>query len=375
MKILFIWHSLVEKEYRKILFSLTETDCEILAITPTRWTEGGKLCKVVDSVELPKLKIEPCKVIFHNRIKVFFYPEILKLVNLVKKFDPDIIHIFEEPYSLVVFQFILLNKLLSTRAKIVVQSFENIFIHQTFPFSVIEKFNLTLTDSMIVVPGDGKDIWQKKGYKKEIIQIPVGLDNKLFRKIAERTADEVSVCFIGRLIKEKGIFDLLSVFSKLVKEGLNVKLVFVGQGKEKKKLKTVVEKEQLITRVVFVDRIENENLPEFLSKEIDILVLPSVTTKKWKEQFGRVLIEAMACEVVVVGSSSGEIPNVIGDAGFIFPEGDKKTLLGILKKLVLEPELRGQMAKLGRQRVETYFTWDKIAERIKGIYTEVMKCD
>ena len=53
-------------------------------------------------------------------------------------------------------------------------------------------------------------------------------------------------------------------------------------------------------------------------RKLHALVLPSRTTPRWKEQFGRVLIEAMACGVPPVGSDSGEIPHVIDDAGLVF---------------------------------------------------------
>ena len=58
-------------------------------------------------------------------------------------------------------------------------------------------------------------------------------------------------------------------------------------------------------------------------RALDALVLPSESTPLWKEQFGHVLIEAMACGVPVVGSDSGAIPEVIGEAGLLFPGGGR----------------------------------------------------
>src|SRR5260221_14335510 len=84
--------------------------------------------------------------------------------------------------------------------------------------------------------------------------------------------------------------------------------------------------------------------------QIDALVLRSLTTPVWKEQFGRVLTEAMACGVPVVGSSSGAIPEVIGEAGLIFPEGDAAALAGCLAKLQQPPALRLALAQRGLAR-------------------------
>lgn len=371
MKILFTWHSLVEPQYQIILNYLSRNNCEVTAICPTKWTEGGERLKLINPLEANHLKIEPLRIIFHDRIKVFFYPEFFKLAKLIKNFKPEVIHIFEEPYSLVVFQFILLTKILRLRPKILIQSFENIFFVQPFPFSLLEKFNLSMTTALITVPGEGKKIWRDKGFDKEIFRLAVGVDHTLFRKTNGKRTNEVTIGFIGRLIKEKGVYLLLNVFIELVKRGLFVQLIFVGEGREKKELKEIVKSNRLSNQVNFINRIENKKLPEFLSQEVDILVLPSLTTEKWKEQFGRVLIEAMACEVAVVGSSSGEIPEVIGGGGIIFPENNADSLLSALKLLVLNKNLREELGKKGRKRVLENYTWEGTTEQLLKVYKDV----
>jgi glycosyltransferase involved in cell wall biosynthesis len=90
------------------------------------------------------------------------------------------------------------------------------------------------------------------------------------------------------------------------------------------------------------------------------------------EQFGRVLIEAMACETPVIGSSSGEIPRVIGDAGLIFPEGNVQALSACIRQLLYDPELCAQVATKGRQRVIENFTQERIAQQIYEAYQEMI---
>lgn len=106
---------------------------------------------------------------------------------------------------------------------------------------------------------------------------------------------------------------------------------------------------------------------------MDVLVLPSVTTPRWKEQFGRVLIEAQACEVPVIGSSSGAIPEVIGKAGLIFPEGSASQLAGRLQRLAASSSLRRRLARMGRKRVLDLYTNQRIADRIHRIYRCLIK--
>jgi glycosyltransferase involved in cell wall biosynthesis len=105
---------------------------------------------------------------------------------------------------------------------------------------------------------------------------------------------------------------------------------------------------------------------------MDCLVLPSRTTRKWKEQFGRVLIEAMACEVPVIGSDSGEIPNVIGDSGLVFKEGDVGDLSSKLEVLINNKDVRVELARKGRQRVLNNFTQEKAAEETYKIYQKML---
>jgi glycosyltransferase involved in cell wall biosynthesis len=100
----------------------------------------------------------------------------------------------------------------------------------------------------------------------------------------------------------------------------------------------------------------------------DLLVLPSRSTPAWKEQFGRVLVEAMLCEVAVVGSSSAEIPNVIGDAGVVFPEGDTGALSAALSRLAADPAERRRLGVAGRQRALRLFTQRRIADATYDVY-------
>jgi glycosyltransferase involved in cell wall biosynthesis len=107
-------------------------------------------------------------------------------------------------------------------------------------------------------------------------------------------------------------------------------------------------------------------------RQLDVLVLPSISRPNWKEQFGRVLVEAMACGVPVVGSTCGEIPNVVGDAGLLFPEGDVAGLRDCLARLQADAELGARLAEAGRARVAERFTQQRIAAETVAVYRQTM---
>ena len=135
-----------------------------------------------------------------------------------------------------------------------------------------------------------------------------------------------------------------------------------------------VQKAQLLARAAELGVHERVELVEWTSdvpgelRRLDALVLPSRTTSGWKEQFGRVLPEAMSCGVPVIGSSSGEIPNVIGDAGLIFPEGDVRALAAAIGRLAGDPALRAELGRRGRSRVLERYTQAALARQYYEVY-------
>ena len=105
---------------------------------------------------------------------------------------------------------------------------------------------------------------------------------------------------------------------------------------------------------------------------MDLLVVPSITIPHWKEQFGRMIVEGMACEVPVIGSDSGEIPTTIGKGGLIFKEKNTTDLKEKIETLIKSRKLRTTLAKNARKRVSENFTWKAIAQKQYQVYRELM---
>jgi glycosyltransferase involved in cell wall biosynthesis len=127
----------------------------------------------------------------------------------------------------------------------------------------------------------------------------------------------------------------------------------------------------LAGRVSFDDQIPSTQMPGYY-RQLDVLVLPSRTRPNWKEQFGRVLVEAMACGVPVIGSDCGEIPHVIGNAGLVFAEGRADLLRAHLVRLMTAAELRIDLARRGRERVLACYTQAQIAARTYRVYQAML---
>jgi glycosyltransferase involved in cell wall biosynthesis len=139
-------------------------------------------------------------------------------------------------------------------------------------------------------------------------------------------------------------------------------LLLLGDGKLKPVVENFIRKNDLESVVTLLPAVNHYEVIKYMCIS-DIFILPSEMMPYWKEQFGHVLIEAMGCENVVVGSSSAEIPNVIGDGGFIFPEKNDGVLATILAKLIDDPHLRREFAQKGRKRFLEHFTHTEIAKK------------
>jgi glycosyltransferase involved in cell wall biosynthesis len=165
-------------------------------------------------------------------------------------------------------------------------------------------------------------------------------------------------------VQEKGIDILLRAVAELQ---CNWELRILGSGPDKTRLQTLAHQLGIDSRVHFDPPIPSSDVPDYM-RQLDLAVLPSITQPNWKEQFGRALIEAMACQVPVVGSNSGEIPNVIGDAGLIFPEGDVAALRAHIETLQRDPARRRELGVRGRARVLEHFTQARIAAETYAVY-------
>ncbi len=170
-------------------------------------------------------------------------------------------------------------------------------------------------------------------------------------RAAADTGRPFTIGYAGRLVASKGLSDLLAAVRRLQPP---VELTLIGDGE----LRAQLDGQPIPgSRVRVLAGLSHDRMAQGYA-QLDVLVLPSRTTPTWKEQFGRVIVEALWCGVPVVGSDSGEIPWLIGltEGGLIFPEGDHVALAAHLRTLRDDPTLRRRLARAGRAAVERLFS-------------------
>jgi glycosyltransferase involved in cell wall biosynthesis len=175
--------------------------------------------------------------------------------------------------------------------------------------------------------------------------------------------------YVGRLSPEKGLPYLLKAFAKITSMMSNAVLVIVGNGPLKIELQKLGADLNLTGHILFLDPIPYHKVQEahIIS---DVTVLPSIPTKSWMEQFGYVLVEAMACGKPVVASRSGAIPEIVDDGktGFLTKPEDVNDLTEKLKTLLTDEKLRREMGCKGRAKVEAKFSYEAVIPQLRKLY-------
>ncbi len=365
MRVLMISKACLVGTYQRKLEEIARfPDVELLVTVPPSWRDGSRVIELERAhTSGYELIVEP--IAFNGNFHLHFYP---RLGRRLRAFAPQVVHIDEEPYNFATFHALRLAKAAGARA--LWFSWQNLNRRYPPPFRQIERYNLRHADYAIAGSAGAATVWREKGYTGPLAVIPqFGVDPAIFTpRISEgRSGSEFAIGYVGRLVVEKGVDLLLEAAARI--EG-TWRLAVVGAGPEYERLRMLAQSLGIAERVSFAGSLPSAHLPDFY-RRLDALVLPSRSRPNWIEQFGRVLIEAMACGVPVVGSDCGEIPRVIGDAGLIFPEGDVAALRKCLERLMQNPSLWQDLAQRGRERVLAYFTQAQVAAQTVAVYREL----
>jgi len=337
----------------------------------------------ISSISLPIIKL--------NRIRYFF----LKFLSPIKKkkrflfykgefnrilYNVDIVHTAElfNNYTHAICS--LKNKF---HYKIISTVWENIPWKAIYSETAFEKrkFCEPLIDKIIAPTISTKKCLLLEGVLEDkITHIYPGFNLSRFKenKASEQlltslglTKDDFVVLFIGRMVFQKGVFEILSAAKLLLHDPklakFRLKFILIGRGKEKKDVLKLLKAHGIESSFIIKNYVNYEEITKYFNLA-KIFVCPSIPEKKWQEQFGMVFIESMASGVVPVGSLSGAIPEVIDNAGLLVQPGNYKDLAAKLTKLILDENLRRELKKNGLQRAKEKFDYIIQASKVAHIY-------
>ena len=331
MKILAISHPCITDVNQQFYAELEKLGHEVQLIVPSNFRTTLSNGKAVRVSRWPHFRgtIRAYPVGMSGSIPLHFY--LARLRSVIRAYAPDVLIAEEEPYSLSAWQaFYASRGMAMTR---VVYSAQNIHKRYPPPFSRMERYVLDHADLALAVSEEVVNVLHQKQFKGRHMLFPLGVDTEQFRpdkrlgriqRITNGIRENAFVVgFVGRLVEEKGIRLLLEAIAHC--EDPDITYLIVGNGPLFRQVMDM--QAQKPTKLIVSSHVEHRNIHEWMNM-MDVLVLPSITMPNWKEQFGRVIVEANACQVPVIGSASGEIPKLIGktSGGWVIPENDSHVL-------------------------------------------------
>ena len=333
-------------------------DISLEVVTTTRWHEAGVDVEAVADDLFPVFKARP---LFSKHIQLFAYDP-RPIISALRRHRPHLIDLNHEPYSIACAEVLTLCRWFAPDAVVVMQTCQNILHAYPPPFNWLERRAFNRVAAANICSESVREVLEMKGFRKPATIIPFGVDTSAFvpRGGTRRAKGPLTIGFVGRMLPGKGVTILGKALSLLKSE--NWQVLLVGDGPQRAEFETTLREQGLIDRARFTGAVSFDEVPA-LYNEMDLLVVPTQTTERIREQFGRVIVEAMACGLPVVGSTCGAIPEVIADAGLVFAEGDAAELAKAIQRMLADAALRERCATKGKARVHENYSWDVVAKK------------
>jgi glycosyltransferase involved in cell wall biosynthesis len=373
-RLLTIGHSYVIASNRRLAHEMAvqgRGQWEVTAIAPERLAGDFR------EVALEPIAREACAV-EPMRMRIGSIPHLRhyeRRMRSVLKRPWDVVHVWEEPYVAACAQ---VASLAPIGARLVPATFQNIVKRYPLPFRYFEGRVMRRANAWIAF---GHTVYDAQHGKPEYASrmsrvISPGVDLERFRPDPQAGAvvrsrlgwtDDVPVVgFLGRFVPEKGLTTLMSALERTTSPW---RALFVGGGPMLDDLTAFAATRP--DRVKVLTSVAHDEVPQHLNA-MDVLCAPSETTSRWREQFGRMLIEAMACGVPVIASQSGEIPHVLADAGILVEERNQPLWTSAIERLLTDRNTRRDLAARGLTRVHERFALPVVARAHLQFFEELL---
>ena len=365
LRVLWVYHSAVVTAWRRTrVAALAEHGVDVTVVSAPRWNEGGS---VVELDPGPGEDVVAARCFGEHPFLFSYDPRPLRRVLQRERFD--VIDAHEEPASLALAEIMAVMRALRVDTPVVCYSAQNLHKTYPWPFRRFEKRALDRIRAVHSCNDDVEVVLRSKGLQGEVVNLGLGVDVEHYAPdgtvpvVPARSPFRVG--YVGRIETRKGIFTLLTAMQRV--DGAT--LTFVGAGPDEARLRTAIDVRDLGDRVRIQGFVDHEELPS-LYRSLDVVVVPSIANRSWTEQFGRVVIEAMASGVPVIVSDAGSLPEVAAGAGLIVPEADPARLADAIIQIRDDPELRCDLRSRGLRRAQD-FSWARIGADQAALYRRV----
>jgi len=366
-------HNAIDPAEQSLYRELAGGGATVRLLIPRRWHDNYRMR---DGVSVPlQGGFETCVLpaLLPTRTHRMVY---VGIGRHLREFRPDIVYVNAEPENAAAAQCALLARAHPGTA-LVFSTWRNVDHHLVgYPYRLqalhraAERTVLRRARHGVAFTREAPALFAAEGFAA-VSYIPPPVDTDLFRPERSRPAREegaFTVGYAGRLHRLKGVDVLLQATALLPG---NVRLLVVGSGPETGNLRRKCRALGIGDRVEWRDPVAKTAMPGVL-RAMDVVVLPSLTGRLWKEQFGRVIAEAMACGVPVIGSDSGALPYVLGGAGPVVPEGDADALRAAILDIRDDAEKREGSIARGIERVGREYALRVVAPKYDQLFRDLL---
>jgi glycosyltransferase involved in cell wall biosynthesis len=363
-KLLTLGHSYVVSLNRRLAHEMALAGrgrWDVTCVAP-RYFHGGNDLAPVTLEPTPDQANELCAVPAYLTSRVHFFSYGLELRSLLRQ-PWDVVHAWEEPYILAGWE---VSRWVQAGTKLVYRTAQSNSKRYPPPFAWFERSSMARACGWIC---SGRSVEEnlrlRPGYERPHLLSPLGVDMNVFSpnssqraaaaaKLGWQAAGPPVVGYVGRFVPAKGLHLLMAALDAVTEPW---RALFLGAGELEGELKQWAVRHGDRVRIL---RVPHDEVPAYVNL-MDVLCAPSQTTTAWREQFGRMLVEAFACAVPVIGSDSGEIATVLGDAGVVVGETDVAGWTRAIQDLLASPAKRRELGERGLDLAKHQYAWPVVA--------------
>ncbi|MDX6689267.1 MAG: hypothetical protein QOG15_724 [Solirubrobacteraceae bacterium] len=367
-RVLRISNSAVVPEYRQREHQLSvRHGYDMHLVSPPAFTEGGSVVEATaDDPAVPLHIVDTRGRRYHP---ILFWYVTAQLRRVMRQVQPQILDLHQEPYSLASAAALRAVKLEAPQAKICIYTAQNILKRYPTPFRQLEQRALKLAAAAYPCSTEAGEVLRAKGFVGVIHVIPLGVS---IRPEPPRhfALDQLRVGFLGRLEPYKGGELAIRAFASATND-MDARLEIVGSGSQMAHLESCAARLGVSSRVTFTGAVSQDEALARI-RGYDVVLVPSLTTATWKEQFGRIPAQALEAGTPVIASDSGSLREVVDDCGELVREGDVTELADTLGRLLRNPARRAALSASGRRRATEVFSWEVVADSCDQMYRHLL---
>jgi glycosyltransferase involved in cell wall biosynthesis len=291
--------------------------------------------------------------------------------KVLRRVRPQIVDLHEEPYSLAVAAALRAIEAEAPNARICMYSAQNIHKRYPTPVRQLERRALRRTSAMYPCSHEAAEVIREKGFTGVLDVVPLGVTVQSRDERVFSDTRSLKVGFVARLEPYKGGELAVRAFAT-ASQNVDATLEIVGEGSHRVELEALVRELGISARVTFAGAVSQTEALERIGT-YDTILVPSYTTASWKEQFGRIPVQAMEAGTPVIASDSGSLREVVGDAGLLVAERDLDELTASLHRLLRDASLRNELSARGRDRALRCFAWEHVAASLDTMYRAILE--